>query len=365
MNSQKPEASSSRHAAPKPKVNCIIDSGAFSAWKLNKQIDLKKYCDYIEANHDWITTYINLDRIDPKDPEGAARDSFANLKYMRERGLNPMPVYHVGEDISWLLRMLDLGCDYIGLAALSMRASDRADNFYDYVWSHLVNRDGLPIVKIHGLGEGRTKQLKRYPWYSADSTSWIYTAQRTGQITLPSGASVSMRNDGGGSKSSPDLGSMGDDEREGFEQALKESGVSSKAFDVGGKDSWLLRAYVSAWYYAYLQKEIRAIQPIKFHPRGFLNQEHTKIISIDEPFNLHLVCSEANVSAFPIIAKLRYPSILLSYYYLSLPPGSHGDIKRGTRRLDQVKSFISDPIQFASSTQPWQECWNLLGEYIK
>jgi hypothetical protein len=286
---------------------------------------------------------------------------------MRARGLNPMAVYHIGEDISWLFRMLDLGCDYIGLGALSMRGSDRADAFYSYVWSHLVNRDGRPIVKVHGLGEARRSRLMRYPWYSADSTSWIYAAQRTGQLVLPSGRAISIRNDGKGSNASPSLIFMDKEERAEFDWVLEESGVTSDVFDVGGKNSWLLRAYVSAWYYKYLQWEVRDEHPIKFKPQGFLSMPYSNSESINEQFHMHLVCSEANISAFPIIAKLKHRGVLLSYYYLSLPPTAKAAIKRGTRKFDtnQLKQFVHDPIEFVASTEPWLECWNILEKYVK
>jgi hypothetical protein len=44
--------------------------------------------------------------------------SYENCYYMRSQGLDPVPVFHAGEDYCWLERYLQRGCTDIGLAGV-------------------------------------------------------------------------------------------------------------------------------------------------------------------------------------------------------------------------------------------------------
>jgi hypothetical protein len=79
----------------------MVDSGAYTESTRGIDIDIDHYCDRLIANP-WIKTYANLDKINPDLPEEGATVSYQNFKYMRERGLDPMPVYHDRENISHL-----------------------------------------------------------------------------------------------------------------------------------------------------------------------------------------------------------------------------------------------------------------------
>lgn len=153
----------------------IVDSGAFSAYSQGAEIDLGKYCEFIETNRDLAgmanVTFVNLDHIDLDEPEQAAQAGFKNFQFMRNRGLDPMPVYHIGENIDWLKRYLDLGCSYVGLGC-ALRSGPRCDDFYAQCWEHLASCSGKPLVRVHAFGESRTAALLRYPWASADAFTW-------------------------------------------------------------------------------------------------------------------------------------------------------------------------------------------------
>ena len=128
-------------------MKLFVDSGAFSAWQIGKRsIDLHAYCNFIIQNKQQITCYANLDVIAPGDPEYAAKAGFDNLLYMRSKGLDPIPVFHVREDLDWLKRMLDLGCSYIGLSATSIDSKTAVDDWYELAWSLLVD-----IFAINGI----------------------------------------------------------------------------------------------------------------------------------------------------------------------------------------------------------------------
>src|SRR5204862_8282076 len=98
----------------------------------------------------------NLDHIDPDDPDTAARISFENFMEMRELGLSPVPVFHIGEKIEWLLRYLDLGCPYVGLGSAK---GDAKFDFYAAAWEHLTDGSGMPLVKVHAFGESTIEGL--------------------------------------------------------------------------------------------------------------------------------------------------------------------------------------------------------------
>jgi hypothetical protein len=111
-----------------------------------------------------------LDVINPDFPEWAAEESCKNLLEMRQRGLDAIPVYHIGEDPKWLQKMLDdLGCEYIGLSATGI-GYNRAQEikFYEDSFKLIPSH-----IKVHAFGEGSERVLKMFPWASADSTTWM------------------------------------------------------------------------------------------------------------------------------------------------------------------------------------------------
>lgn len=348
MTKQARGPSSWKHVAPR--LNCIIDSGAFSAWTLGKPIKLDNYCDYLLANLDWIGPYVALDVISPGDPEESARLSFENLLYMHSRGLRPIPVYHVGEDVSWLFKMLDLKCDYVGISASSLVSRNKVDEWYAIAWSHLVDSTGRPIVKTHAFGEGRYDSIKRFPWFSADSASWIYAAGRNGQIMLESGHRLSMRNDGGAQASMPDIDDLPELDGEIFDELVRSNNINPEVFKTRDQLGTLFRMYLTAQYYIRVQADVRAKQPILHRPRGFLNQSYHTPTGIDmDPFRMHLVCGTLNM-AYSLLAYLEHQNILISYFYI-------GHFKR-------LRDYVLEPTRAASTLEPWAKYWQQLVENI-
>lgn len=54
----------------------------------------------------------------------------------------------------------------------------------DRYFEMICDENGIPIVKVHGLGVGSVRLILRYPWYSVDSTTWVRTG-RNGKILVP------------------------------------------------------------------------------------------------------------------------------------------------------------------------------------
>lgn len=170
----------------------FLDSGAFSAWSKGAVIDLDEYCEFIRANIEYLDVYACLDVI-PGAPgrlatneerEQAAAQSWENYLYMKAAGLDPLPVYHYGEDMKWLNKMIGYGCTYIGIGGLVGIPSDLRRVWLDRVFTALTDGTGKPLIQTHGFGMTALPLIFRYPWYSVDSTSWL-KASMTGMIYLP------------------------------------------------------------------------------------------------------------------------------------------------------------------------------------
>jgi len=79
----------------------LIDSGAFTAWKSGKPIELEAYRDWLLAHQDKVWGYLNLDVVG--DPEG----SEVNLAFLRAAGLDPIPVITRGMTLRQAMPMQD------------------------------------------------------------------------------------------------------------------------------------------------------------------------------------------------------------------------------------------------------------------
>lgn len=174
------------------KTSLVLDSGAFSAWNRGVEIDLDAYIAFIKANIEWIDHYVNLDVIPGAfgriptlaEVEESASKGWENMLYMEEHGLRPMPVFHMGERFYWLDRMIDHGCDYVGISPANDRTTDQKRMWLDRVFAHIADSQGRPVIKTHGFGVTAIPLLVRYPWYSADSTSWAL-AGAYGMVAIP------------------------------------------------------------------------------------------------------------------------------------------------------------------------------------
>lgn len=135
----------------------ILDSGAFSAWKSGKVVDIDAL---VEASKDpyWDET-VGLDVI------GSAEGSRKNLDYMRAKGSPAMPVFHIGDD--WgLLEHYCRNWDKVGLSCRFGEPVKESLRFYEQCfarqWPH----------KFHSFGWTAAAMLRRFPFHSADSATW-------------------------------------------------------------------------------------------------------------------------------------------------------------------------------------------------
>lgn len=170
----------------------FLDSGAYSAWSRGTEIDLDEYIAFIKTNIEVIEVYACLDCIPgvpgrsatSKERYDAAELTWKNYLYMKSEGLDPLPVFHYGEDFKFLDRMLEYGCDYIGIGGLVGIPSDKRRAWLDRLFVRITDDKGMPIVKTHGFGMTSVPLIFRYPWFSVDSTTWIKITAN-GAVYLP------------------------------------------------------------------------------------------------------------------------------------------------------------------------------------
>lgn len=187
-------------------VKLLCDSGAFTSWNLamkkksegdpnwkNFLVDIHKYIAFVKEHEDVIWRAVNLDVIpgeqgrEPGEEEinKAAQEGFDNLMIMKQHGINPIHVYHQGENLKWLDKMVvEGGCDYIGVSPCNDYSTERKRNWLDQVFTYVCNN--YPNLKTHGFGVTSAQLVKRYPWYSSDSSSYSLTAAM-GAILTPYG----------------------------------------------------------------------------------------------------------------------------------------------------------------------------------
>lgn len=137
------------------------------------------YIDFLKENKNYIEAYSNLDVINN------AELTKINQKMLEDAGLNPIPVFHYGQDLKYLKEILDAGYPYIAMGGLVPNSGDVLQPELDRIWkAFLIDENGFPKVKVHGFAVTSLRLMRRYPWYSVDSTTWAVHG-RNGAIVTP------------------------------------------------------------------------------------------------------------------------------------------------------------------------------------
>lgn len=165
------------HVDNKNNISIFLDSGAYSAYTRKKEINIDDYISYIHKNKKYLTVYANLDVI------GSAEASWENQRIMEQAGLNPLPVFHPKENFKYLQKCMQY--DYFcigGIADTPVMAKRIA--FLDKCFDMVCYNNKAPKNKVHGLGMTSFELMRRYPFYSVDSTAWLL-AGAMGNILIP------------------------------------------------------------------------------------------------------------------------------------------------------------------------------------
>ena len=138
-------------------MNVFLDSGAFSAYNSNAEIDINEYIEFIKKHK--FDKYVVLDVI------GSQEETMENLKYMQKKNLSPIPVFQYGSKLSYLDEMTGK----YQLIALGGLLSEKGKNKRVKWCKDILNR--YPRQNFHGFGATGQKIFK-LPWHSVDSSSW-------------------------------------------------------------------------------------------------------------------------------------------------------------------------------------------------
>ena len=144
-------------AEHKDSVRFVLDSGAFTAWKAGKPIELDDYCRFLEQLPIKPWRYFTLDAIG--DPEGTQR----NYETMLKRGFKPVPIFTRGEDPSVLDDYYKTS-DVVGIGGLVGTSRNRG--FVNGIMKRVGDR------KVHWLGFTVPEFVLHYRPYMCDSSSF-------------------------------------------------------------------------------------------------------------------------------------------------------------------------------------------------
>jgi len=165
-----------------PKGQTIfLDSGAFSVFTKGATISCEEYAEFIINHQHLIHTASNLDDVSKNEQK-----SYDNQKQMEKLGAKVQPVFHCREDPKWLDRYIAEGYDYVFIGGMVPESSKWLKEWLDWIWAdHLTDKDGMPLVKVHGFGLTTMPLVTRYPWYSVDSASWVMSSSfGNGQFSM-------------------------------------------------------------------------------------------------------------------------------------------------------------------------------------
>jgi hypothetical protein len=143
----------------------LLDSGAFSAWNIGKNISPIDYMQFIDENKQYIGKYIALDVVG--DPD------LTRMYYeiMRYKGYAPVPVFHYGDDLSYLDYYVEKGETTIALGgSAKMRSKPTVA-----AWcSDVIGK--YPGIDFHLLGSSSRQITDHCDLASCDSSTWIIMA---------------------------------------------------------------------------------------------------------------------------------------------------------------------------------------------
>ena len=148
-----------------PVTDCelLLDSGGFTARTRGTEISVENYAKYLNDNS--VLFAFNLDTNDLKE-------TLRNQEYLEKHTSSYIiPIYHLS-DYFHARELIQEFCKYpfisIGGVAGEKSAKRYKNQLYQYVFKHTRDK-----IMVHGLGITSEPDLKSFPWYSVDSTSWL------------------------------------------------------------------------------------------------------------------------------------------------------------------------------------------------
>jgi len=266
----------------------MLDSGVFSTWTLGKKVDIDAYAQYCKDNDEIVTVYVNCDVIPGRygeiptaqEVEDSAAKGWDNFMYLIDKGLPAhriIHVFHQGEDFKWLEKLMDHNEErveageeplYIGLSPANDRTTKQKILWLDQCMPYVTTPDGSAKVKWHGFGVTATKIMRRYPWYTVDSTSWM-RAGAYGQLKIPargeklpfldSRLQIALTAGAGISQADKHYGSFSDKEKDAIKKYLKTIDLSIDDVCQDGNEGVRHRQFANIHYWKQMEKELNTL----------------------------------------------------------------------------------------------------------
>jgi hypothetical protein len=156
-------------------VDVFADSGAYSAYASGAEIDRREYSKWLERWDHFLHVKSNLDVIG--NPAAGAD----NLAYLRAEGHEILPVFHVGEPFD-LLRQLCDTAPYVALGGMvPYLAFGAANRNRPQVMRWMIKCHQIAAktgTALHGFGCTGSLFLRDLPFYSVDSSSYLFARKR-------------------------------------------------------------------------------------------------------------------------------------------------------------------------------------------
>ena len=163
----------------------LLDSGAFTFMKsnpnnINWESYIKSYAEFIKKNK--ITKYFELDI-----------DNVVGLKRVEKlrnivediTGIASIPVWHKSRGLDYWFKMCE-DYKYIAIGGIATKEIKRTDY---RIFNSLLKISHEKNVKVHGLGFTDSKEIKKYNFYSVDSSNCI-AGSRYGKVYKFDGANI-------------------------------------------------------------------------------------------------------------------------------------------------------------------------------
>lgn len=174
------------------KGDLFIDSGAFSVHHSGAKVNIDSYIEYIKRHDEpmvWATFDVIPFPFTDKDDSELVRNSsektWEQYLYIMDRIPDDkrdklLPIYHFGEPIEALERMINTEvhgrlAPYIGIGGRHGVSKQAHKTYFENLFSVIKNTKN-PNVKIHAFGMTMLDMLELFPFYSADSTTWLMTS---------------------------------------------------------------------------------------------------------------------------------------------------------------------------------------------
>jgi hypothetical protein len=156
-----------------PGADVLIDSGGFSAMNSNAKVTVGEYAAWLRRNGQG-REYACLDVVG--NPLATER----NQALLERQGLTPFPVFHALQPLDHLRRMvsrydrLAFGgmVPHLGRGTLGRAFGEWLERAWRVVLDE-QERSGRE-KRVHGFGCTRIDVVQGWPWWSVDSSSWMY-----------------------------------------------------------------------------------------------------------------------------------------------------------------------------------------------